>query len=442
MSLLQPPSNLTDIATGVVTDATQDTVTDKISDISGIATSLIPDNLLDLLEDLLPSPVDLLTGNFEIDFDAIAAVLSEFTEFPADILATLLSESGLFASLDFGNIGDALAGFLSDLGDYGSFITGYADDLFSSFGGQVGYLENIIASTGGGINEVVQGLATSPIPEEVQQQIAAELQKGNNEAAAELLAEYSDQPASVLSQLLGQLDVTIAGTIVLNSTVGIFPEKYEIGNNLFDWENGDPQFTFISSLEELHAEIRNITREVTEVVVHSTETYTNANLIAEQIDETHRLLGHDGIGYHYIIRRDGSLQRGRPVDLDGEHAPINSHNSRSIGLAFVGGVNVSTGDSLVEEFSSASSLTREQFNTFYQFLKVVFLHYPGMQILGHNDIDENETDPGFDVIEYVYSKFNKLNLFTDTFTQEPFTTEEINNFVTSTGVTRNDWVPY
>lgn len=436
MSILQPPAHLQDAADAILAEANSlGNTADAISGLTGIASDLLPTDMLSSVDSLLGAAGGL-------DVGALASTLSDFTEFPTDILEGLLSDTGFLSSIDFSDLGSIADTLTSSLGDFSTFIEGFVDDIFEDVGGQVAYLEDIVNSAAGGAKDVIQGLATQPIPEAEKEEIIAAIKNGDEATAASVLSKYSDQSPAVLEQLLGQLDVTIAGTIVVNSTVGIFAERYEIGSNLFEWDAGDPKFTFISSEEELHAEIRNITREVTEVIVHSTDTYTNANLIAEQIDETQRLLGHDGIGYHYIIRRDGSLQRGRPVDLEGDHASVNNHNERSIALAFVGGINVPTTDSLVEEFSSAASLTRAQYNTFNKFLKVLYLNYPGMQVLGHNDIDENESDPGFDVIEYCFTKFNKICLFVDPRRQEPFTTDQINNFVTSTGVVRNDWVPY
>ena len=73
-------------------------------------------------------------------------------------------------------------------------------------------------------------------------------------------------------------------------------------------------FTFVSSVEELNAEIQMISREISEVVIHATETTTDKDIGAIEINNIQSKLGHDGIGYHYVIRRDGRLQRGRPVD--------------------------------------------------------------------------------------------------------------------------------
>ena len=45
--------------------------------------------------------------------------------------------------------------------------------------------------------------------------------------------------------------------------------------------------------------------------------------------------------------------------------------------------------------------------------------------IAHNDIDEDEIDPGFEVINYVENIFRKQSKFTDTLSQAPLTIDEI-----------------
>ena len=42
-------------------------------------------------------------------------------------------------------------------------------------------------------------------------------------------------------------------------------------------------------------------------------------------------------------------------------------------------------------------------------LKTFFKVFPGGQAFGHNDIENNETDPGFNVPNYVLTKFQKTS---------------------------------
>ncbi len=52
------------------------------------------------------------------------------------------------------------------------------------------------------------------------------------------------------------------------------------------------------------------------------------------IHRQHIKEGSNGIGYHFYIRRDGKVYRGRPVEVIGAHTK--SFNSNSIGICFEG----------------------------------------------------------------------------------------------------------
>ena len=52
------------------------------------------------------------------------------------------------------------------------------------------------------------------------------------------------------------------------------------------------------------------------------------------IHNTHLKNGWSGIGYHFYVRKDGSIYRGRPIEKIGAHAE--GHNLDSIGVCFEG----------------------------------------------------------------------------------------------------------
>lgn len=248
------------------------------------------------------------------------------------------------------------------------------------------------------------------------------------EARRILQEKYGKTPKEV-TDLLRALDSTIAGSIVVDTSNSVFNDPFNIKGQT-PWNNGvgaeNFTFTFVSSVEELDAEFRSITRDVTEMVIHWTETYSNSNIGSEEINKTQIALGLKGIGYHYVIRRDGSVQRGRPVNIQGEHADINGHNERSIGVVFVGGLNCPTGTPNPLEYKSVNSLTRSQFTSFQEICKAFYRTFPGGQVLGHNDLDIAEDDPGFDVRDFCEDVFGKKSLFSDPSEQSPFTSKEIN----------------
>lgn len=247
--------------------------------------------------------------------------------------------------------------------------------------------------------------------------------------AVRLVSRFVDKSNATIRTFLKTINTTVTKATLPILDEIVFSEPYVIGSFEKTWNKGqnDPVFPYISSVEELAAEFRNIDREVTEVVVHWTETHTNRNIGSEEINRYHLNLGLDGIGYHYVIRRDGSIQRGRPVNIQGQHAPINNHDERSVGVVFVGGINVPTGTPNEENFLSSASLTRSQINTFNHFCREFYKVFDGAQIVGHNDIDLIEVDPGFSVIDYVETNFGKTTKFTDPTNQSPFTVGEIND---------------
>ena len=245
--------------------------------------------------------------------------------------------------------------------------------------------------------------------------------------AVKLLHDQTGKEYDVVKSFLQTIDTTIhAATRPTLSNI-VFAEPYVIGSYQKNWNKGadDPVFPYISSLEELRAEIQNLQREVTEVVVHWTETHTDKNIGSEEVNKYHLAAGLDGIGYHYIIRRDGSLQRGRPINIQGQHSPKNFHDLRSLSIAFVGGINVPSGTLNSENFLSAQSLTRTQFNTFDHVCRAIYGAIPGIQIVGHIDIDDDELDPGFDVISYALSNFGLKSEFKTPLNQQPFTAKEL-----------------
>ena len=179
---------------------------------------------------------------------------------------------------------------------------------------------------------------------------------------------------------------------------------------------------FVSSVEELECEMSAIVRPISEVIVHWSETFTNANLTGLELE---RLTGMGSNAYHYIIKRDGSVERGVPLDTVPKVSAAPKHNSYSIQICLVGGINVASEDDQVNGNLGAGSITRTQFNTLHQIFRVFYVQFPGGQALGHGEFDVTQLDPGFEVRDYVYNAFNKQSLYTDPLTESEKSPEEI-----------------
>ena len=78
-------------------------------------------------------------------------------------------------------------------------------------------------------------------------------------------------------------------------------------------------------------------RNIDSIIVHCSATKAGQDFTAADIDCWHRERGFNGIGYHYVIRLDGKLEKGRDVSLAGAHC--RGWNERSVGICYIGGVD-------------------------------------------------------------------------------------------------------
>lgn len=75
-------------------------------------------------------------------------------------------------------------------------------------------------------------------------------------------------------------------------------------------------------------------RRITHIVFH-TAAY-RGDVSAEEIDRWHKDRGWDGIGYHYVIRKNGVIEPGREEKKIGAHCIENRMNHKSIGICIAG----------------------------------------------------------------------------------------------------------
>lgn len=78
-------------------------------------------------------------------------------------------------------------------------------------------------------------------------------------------------------------------------------------------------------------------RRITEIIIHCSATKAGQWFEAKDIDQWHRKRGFDGIGYHYVVLLDGTIQVGRPLERAGAHCV--GHNAHSIGICYIGGLD-------------------------------------------------------------------------------------------------------
>ena len=78
-------------------------------------------------------------------------------------------------------------------------------------------------------------------------------------------------------------------------------------------------------------------RAIDLIVIHCSSTRENYALTEQALEASHRLIGFDGTGYHFYVRRDGRVLATRPVSKVGAHA--RGYNAHSIGICYEGGLD-------------------------------------------------------------------------------------------------------
>jgi len=77
-------------------------------------------------------------------------------------------------------------------------------------------------------------------------------------------------------------------------------------------------------------------RKINTIIIHASDTYINMDIGVDEIRKWHvEERKWTDVGYHYIIRRNGNIEKGREDIVPGAHA--RGHNDDSLGICMVGG---------------------------------------------------------------------------------------------------------
>lgn len=112
---------------------------------------------------------------------------------------------------------------------------------------------------------------------------------------------------------------------------------------------------------------------------------------AREIQQWHVQQGWLAIGYHFVIRRNGTVENGRPHDVIGSH--VKNYNSRALGICLAGGID--------DKGQPQNNFTPEQFASLKLLLVAYKRQYPQAQIVGHHDLDAGKACPSFKVSDWL-----------------------------------------
>ena len=73
------------------------------------------------------------------------------------------------------------------------------------------------------------------------------------------------------------------------------------------------------------------------ITVHCSATPPQQDVGVAEIRRWHKKKGWRDVGYHFVIRRNGDVELGRPLSQTGAH--VKGHNKGNIGICIAGGCN-------------------------------------------------------------------------------------------------------
>lgn len=79
-------------------------------------------------------------------------------------------------------------------------------------------------------------------------------------------------------------------------------------------------------------------RKIKEIIIHCSATKEDVDFDINDIRRWHvEENGWEDVGYHYFIKLDGTIQKGRDIEKQGAHCK--GHNRNSIGICYCGGLD-------------------------------------------------------------------------------------------------------
>lgn len=142
-------------------------------------------------------------------------------------------------------------------------------------------------------------------------------------------------------------------------------------------------------------------RDIRRIIVHCSATPANMDIGVAEIRAWHKGPPNNwsDIGYNYVIRRDGSVEKGRDLDRDGNvDEEIGAHakgfNADSIGICMVGGTNAT------DRSKGEANFTIDQYTALVDVIRILRQRYgiAKKDIVGHRDLPGvAKSCPCFDV---------------------------------------------
>lgn len=105
--------------------------------------------------------------------------------------------------------------------------------------------------------------------------------------------------------------------------------------------------------------------KIDKLIIHCSATRYDRDFTVSDIDSWHKQQGWSGIGYHFVIYRDGTIHNGRDENTPGAHCK--GHNQNSLGICLIGGVDANN--------RPVNKYTDDQYASLLSFIDVLLKKY-------------------------------------------------------------------
>ena len=119
--------------------------------------------------------------------------------------------------------------------------------------------------------------------------------------------------------------------------------------------------------------------KIDSIIIHCSATRAGQDLTAKDIDRMHRARGFSQIGYNYVIRIDGAVEKGRSLAVDGAHC-------NSVGICYIGGLDANG--------KPADTRTIAQKAALRELVAKLCKEYEIIEVLGHRDTSPDLDESG------------------------------------------------
>lgn len=284
-------------------------------------------------------------------------------------------------------------------------------------------IENVVEEVLEPTQELLKTVTNKSIKPEDFKSIIALKSAGKVKEAADILSKYSNESLDTLIGKLDQINNKASAQVTDSVTPqNLRTQRTDTFKNLWNESTTGESSQVFNPIQgsEIEAEVLNITRDVTEIIVmFMPKKGVTVNEYHKKYVEEYGI----GINQHFYLGYDNVVYRGRPLEVEAKNnvpSITNDHYKRSILI----GVNI-------DEKSKTKKLAPGQEKSLIELIRQITLAKPGIQVFGAADVGwavTAETTP-FSIPNFVFQKLGKRNITAyEPKENPPLTSSELANY--------------